>query len=83
MDISKCLREGAVGIIVKDTVPDTHIKFALNYRAPIFLLLGVNFGTLRVGDGLYLPITFSRAFISLAVDVVGVGEGTGAAGAGG
>ena len=83
MDISKCLREGAIGIIVKDTVPDIHIKFALNYRAPIFLILGVNFGTLRVGDGLSLPITFSRAFISLAVDVVGVGEGTGAAGAGG
>ena len=43
----------------------------------------MNFGTLRVGDGLSLPITFSRACISLAVDVVGVGEGTGAAGAGG
>ena len=83
MDISKCLREGAVGIIVKDTVPDTHIKFALNYRAPIFLLLGVNFGTVRVGGGFSLPISFSSNCSSVAVDVVGIGVGVGVVGAGG
>ena len=83
MDIQKFLREGADGIVVKDAIPGTHFKFSLNDRAPIFLLLGVNVGTVRVGDGLSLPIAFSRACISLAADVVGVREGTGAAGTGG
>ena len=38
---------------------------------------------MRVGDILYLLIAFNRDFIYMAVDVVGIGEGMGAAGAGG
>ena len=67
---------------MKDAVPSTHFKIDLNDISPIFLLLGVNIGTVRVGDGLSLPIAFSRDFIFVAVDVVGIGERTGAAGAG-
>ena len=46
---------------MKDSVPGTHFQFALNDRAPIFLLLGVNVGTVRLGGGLSFPIAFSRA----------------------
>ena len=57
---TNCLREGAGGIVAKDAVPGTHFKFNLNDIAPGFLLLCVNVGTVMVGDGLYLPIEFSR-----------------------
>ena len=70
-------------MVVKYAVPGTHFKLAINYRAPIFLLLFVNVGIVRVGDGLSFPIAFIRACISVAVNVIGVGEGTGSAGAGG
>ena len=49
----------------------------------LFILLGVKFGNVRVGDGLSLPIAFSRACISVAVDVVGIGVGAGDVGTGG
>ena len=68
---------------MKDAVPGTNFQFDLNDRAPIFLLLVVNIGTVRVGEGLSLPIAFSRACRSVAVDVVGIGVGVGAVGAGG
>ena len=68
---------------MKDTVPGTHFQFALNNRAPIFLILGVNVGTVRVGDGLSLPITLIQDLSSVAIDVVGIGVGVGAVGAGG
>ena len=58
---------------MKDDVPGTHFQFATNDRAPIFLLLGVNVGTVSVGGGLSLPIAFSRACIYVAVDVVSIG----------
>ena len=68
---------------MKDAVPGTHFQFSLNNRAPIFLLLGVNVGTLKVGGGFSLPNAFSRAFISVAVDMAGIRVGSGAVGAGG
>ena len=68
---------------MKDTVPDTHFQFSLNDRAPIFLLLGMHVGTVRVGDGLYLPIASIRDCSSVAVDVVGIGVGVSYVGAGG
>ena len=43
----------------------------------------MNFGTVKVGYGLYFPIAFNMACIYVAVDAVGIGEGTGSAGAGG
>ena len=43
----------------------------------------MNVGTVSVEDGLYFLIAFSRACISVAVDVVGIGVGAGAVGAGG
>ena len=48
-----------------------------------FLVLGVNVGTLRLGGCLSFPIAFRRAYISVDFDVVGIGVGTGAVGAGG
>ena len=67
---------------MQDAVPGTHFELDINNRAPIFLLLGLNIGTVRMGGGLSLQIYFSREYISVAVDMVGVGQGTGAAGAG-
>ena len=68
---------------MKDAVPVTHFQFALNDGEPIFLLLGVKVGTVRAREGLSLPTDFSRACSSVAVDVVGIGVGVGAVGAGG
>ena len=59
------------------------LSLILTIDHQFFLILGVNVGTVRVGDGLYLPIEFIRACIYVAVDVVGIGVGTGAVGAGG
>ena len=39
-----------------------------------FLILDVNVGTVRVGDSLSLLTEFSRARISVAVDVIDVGK---------
>ena len=46
---------------MKNSVSDTHFYSALNDRAPFFLMLGVNFGTVRVGGDLSFRIAFSRA----------------------
>ena len=48
-----------------------------------FLILGVSVGTLRVGYVLFFTVYFSRACSSMALDVVGIGLGVGAVGAGG
>ena len=58
---------------MKDYVPGTHFYFSLNDISAIFMLLGVNVGTVRLGDGLYFLIDFSRGGSSVAVDVVGIG----------
>ena len=47
------------------------------------MILGMKAGTVRVGEGLYSPIPFSRDWISVAVDVVGIGVRVGAVGVGG
>ena len=42
----------------------------------------MNVGTVRMKEGLSFPTSFSRACISVAVDVVGIRLGVGAVGAG-
>ena len=68
---------------MKDAVSGTHFQFAFKDTAPIFLILVVNIGIVRVGDGFYFPIAFSRACSSVDVDVVGIGVGVGDIGSGG